>query len=646
MSRETLDRWCEHGILGLVLAILVFTPLAFGGKPQLAVGVPLDFLIVNPFLVAEIFTIAAAILWGVRLWLNPRPKLLWPPICWAVAAFAVYAVIRYLTADIEHIARQEVIHVLVYVVLFFIILNNLYSQEKAQIIAITLVFLAMAISFYAIYQFLTDSDRVWQTSASYAHRASGTYISPNHLGGFLEMLVPLGLSMTVVSRLKPLLKVLLGYSVLVMAGGIAVTVSRGTWISTAAALAIFFGALFFHEKFRLPTFIFIFVILMAAGFLFPKTQIFQMRMRQLFSNGKIDTDLRLDLWRPAVKVWQENPWWGAGPAHFDFRFRKYRPDNVQLQPERAHNDYLNALTDWGIVGGTFITTGLALVFLGVIRSWRFVRGVPSDLEQKHSNKFAFVVGASAGLVAALVHSTVDFNMHIPANALIAMTLIALLSSYLRFSTERYWITLGPATKATALGVILAFVGYLGWQSPHLAREKYWLARSYVAGLHSKYSPAQVALLEKAFSIEPRNFDTAYAIGEAYRVQSHEGGENYQELAGKAMQWFERAMKLNPWDGYNFLRYGMCLDWVNRSAESGPYYDRAEQLDPNGYFTVANIGLHYVETQDYAAARPWLERSARLQGNGNPIAKNYLSIANRKLLEEGTNDLSAKLRFPQ
>src|SRR6266481_456851 len=462
MSREALDRWCERGILGLVLSILVFTPLAFGGKSQLAVGIPLDFLLVNPFLVAEVFTVGATILWGVRLWLNPRPKLLWPPICWAVSAFAVYAVIRYLTADIEYVARQEVIHVLVYSALFFIILNNLYSQEKAQIIAITLVLLGMAISFYAIYQFLTDSDRVWQTFASYAHRASGTYISPNHLGGFLEMLVPLGLSMTVVSRLKPLLKVLLGYSVLVMAGGIAVTVSRGTWISTAAALVIFFGALFFHDKFRLPSFILLFVILMAGGFFFPKTHIFQMRTRQLFSNGKVDTDLRLDLWRPAVKVWQENPWWGAGPAHFDFRFRKYRPENVQLQPERAHNDYLNALTDWGIVGLTIVMTGLALIFLGVIRTWRFVRGVPSDLEQKSSNKFAFVVGGSAGLVAALVHSMVDFNMHIPANALIAVTLMALLSSHLRFATERYWVTLGPGIKATASAVILAFVTYLGW----------------------------------------------------------------------------------------------------------------------------------------------------------------------------------------
>jgi len=31
MNRERIDRGCEKGILGLVLAILVFGPLALGG---------------------------------------------------------------------------------------------------------------------------------------------------------------------------------------------------------------------------------------------------------------------------------------------------------------------------------------------------------------------------------------------------------------------------------------------------------------------------------------------------------------------------------------------------------------------------------------------------------------------------------------
>src|ERR1041384_5182850 len=79
---------------------------------------------------------------------------------------------------------------------------------------------------------------------------------------------------------------------------------------------------------------------------------------------------------------------------------------------------------------------------------------PRDLgEKKNSNKFAFVLGASVGLVAILVHSIVDFNMHIPANAILAIALMALLTGHLRFATDRYWISAGRPVKALA-GVVM------------------------------------------------------------------------------------------------------------------------------------------------------------------------------------------------
>ncbi len=129
MSREVLDGWCERAILALVLAILVFGPLAFG-----AVTAP-------AFVVIQTLTLGVMLLWGARCWLQPRPQLLWPPICWAVVAFSAYAIGRYLTADIEYVARQELIRVLVYAFLFLAILNNLRRQEAIQAISCTLVFL-------------------------------------------------------------------------------------------------------------------------------------------------------------------------------------------------------------------------------------------------------------------------------------------------------------------------------------------------------------------------------------------------------------------------------------------------------------------------------------------------------------------------
>jgi len=94
-----------------------------------------------------------------------------------------------------------------------------------------------------------------------------------------------------------------------------------------------------------------------------------------------------------------------------------------------------------------------------------------------------------------------------------------------------------------------------------------------------------------------------------------------------------------------MRYGWCLDWLDRTAESPPSFDRAAQLDPNGYSMASNIGLHYIQSGDFAAARTWFERSLRLEGQDNYIARNFLQVAQSRLQEAATNEISAKLNFP-
>ena len=68
-----------------------------------------------------------------------------------------------------------------------------------------------------------------------------------------------------------------------------------------------------------------------------------------------------------------------------------------------------------------------------------MRGGNNDFGSNASNKFALVLGASVGLVAILMHSVVDFNMQVPANAILAVTLMALLSTHLRFATDDHWV---------------------------------------------------------------------------------------------------------------------------------------------------------------------------------------------------------------
>ncbi len=371
MDREKLDGWCEKSILGLVLAILVFGPLALGAVDRWA------------WLVIEGLTLAVITTWVFRLWVSPRPQLLWPPICWLVLAFVGYAIGRYWQAGIEYAARQELIRILVYAALFFAVLNNLHRQESTQIITLTLVFLGMGISFYAGWQMLLKTQRVWWLPTAYPGRGSGTFGYPNALAGFLEMLLPLGLSYMLIGRLSHVTKILLGYASMVIIAGIGFTLSRGGWLVTAAVLAVFCGVLLLHRDYRVQAVVMLIALALAGAVLFPRAQAARRRFEKTFSSGQPD-DLRLAIWRAAFQMWQDHFWWGVGPAHFDYEFRRYRPVEVQLRPYRAHNDYLNLAVDWGVAGVALVGGVWAAVGWGVLRSWGWVRGGGTILPGKRA----------------------------------------------------------------------------------------------------------------------------------------------------------------------------------------------------------------------------------------------------------------------
>ena len=91
-------------------------------------------------------------------------------------------------------------------------------------------------------------------------------------------------------------------------------------------------------------------------------------------------------------------------------------------------------------------------------------------------------------------------------------------------------------------------------------------------------------LKRAFASNPGNGQTAYAIGEAYQIRSREGGEllpdfggaDYRQLAHLGMDWLARSQRLNPWHAYSYMRYGMCLDWLNRHDDADACFNRAEE----------------------------------------------------------------------
>lgn len=612
MDSERWDDWLERAILGLVAAALGFAVLAFGGVR------------VQDFLIVEGLVAAAALVWLIRLWTVRDHRLLWTPACWGVLAFAGWAAWRTWTADIHYVAWGELLRILTYTTLFFVVVNNLHRQTMTQSLVWFLVALATLLTFYGAWQFAASQNTVWglDRGPGYLHRASGSYVCPNHFAGLVEMLIPVTLATVVAGRVKPVGRILLGYATLAMLAGLALTLSRGGWIAGAIGVFFVLVSLARHRDYRWAALAAMALLLIGGVTVAAKTRSLQQRLQAADDLNPQARNTRPMIWSAATAMWRDHPWLGVGPAHFAKRFKQYRTHWASGEPERAHNDYLDGLADWGLAGTAIVGVTWLGLALGGLRTLRQVRRDPGNLEVKRSSRYTFVLGTLCGLAALLVHAFTDFNLHIPANALVAVTLAALLTGYSRYATDDGWVSSKIPWRILISIPAVILIGVLAWDVAHRGRE----TSRFLEGRRSRDgSDEQIEAFLAAWKVEPRNPTTALYLGEAYRVRSWAGLDGYQKLAEEALGWFERAAILDPYDPIPRFRSGMCLDWIGRHDEAAPHYEAAHKVDPQGYITSFHIGWHHFQRGDAPAARQWFLKSIEQSYPPYTPAETYLRL---------------------
>jgi O-antigen ligase len=108
--------------------------------------------------------------------------------------------------------------------------------------------------------------------------------------------------------------------------------------------------------------------------------------------------------------------WGSGLGTFRDAFKAYQSEIIRIDYDYAENDYLQFLGELGMVGSAplalMIVASLGLAVRGAYQTQQlFIKGM----------NLAFVMA----LVSLLIHSSVDFNLQIPANSMLLVTLLAL-----------------------------------------------------------------------------------------------------------------------------------------------------------------------------------------------------------------------------
>jgi hypothetical protein len=487
---------------------------------------------------------------------------------------------------------------------------------------------------------------VWgyERPPNYEGRVGGTFVNPNHLIGFIGMSLPAAIALVVAGRVGHAFKIILVYLAGIMLIAACLTVSRGGLVAVGLSITFLLLTLVRRRNYRLPAACGLILLLSGGYYMATHSESLDKRVKELHRGGHL-TEIRSDIWDSAWRMWRDNPWFGVGPGHFDVHLGQYRSKTLLGRPRYAHNDYLNTLADLGATGGLLVAATLVLFFIGIAQTLPRVHRAGNDFQAKKSNRPAIVLGGATAVIAILIHSVTEFNMQIPSNALLAVAWLAVVSSYLRFATEKYWLSLRWPGKTIATFVLLAVFAGLLSQGTTRAKASYWTrqAEKIPAG------PARVPLLKRSIEIEPSNADTLYTLATNNWDVIGYGLPGCQEAAKEAMSALETAMRLNPWEEDYCLAYGKCLDWMGQSERATPYFDQALALDPNNYYVVAERGWHATYLGDFRQAREWYGRSLALDSWRTPFRlQMYNDILPRRIKEQedATNSLknaSAPLR---
>jgi len=135
--------------------------------------------------------------------------------------------------------------------------------------------------------------------------------------------------------------------------------------------------------------------------------------------GDVTLSRRASIFRGAEHIFFDHPVKGVGVGTIVTAFPRYETAYDGLVVNHIHNDYIEALAEMGLLGGVCGLTFFCLLFRGALKSF--------TAEQGHFSR-ALHAGAISAVCGILLHSFVDFNMHIPSNAL-----LFLLQSYLATS---------------------------------------------------------------------------------------------------------------------------------------------------------------------------------------------------------------------
>jgi len=396
--------------LALLSALLIFTPLARGSVQGWAVTI------------IQIVTLLALTAFLIEKCLTGKWEWIKTPLDLPLLILLILVILSAVFSQHKPSSLWATVMLITYIVIYYLVIHTVRTRARFKYLVWLIIGVATFLAVFGLFKKFGINPFPWWDYGDLKYLPdylASTYGNHNHLAGYMEMALPLTLGFFHLDYRRGKLFTLCYISLLLLAA-LILSLSRGGWIGSLIGLA-FMAAVLLTNRYSTGKKL---IAALAGGFVvaviivLASTPVVE-RINTLDQKAENPTfQLRVMVWKGAVEVIEEYPFLGTGPGTFTTVYTQYQPPGVTPRYFKAHNDYLHFIAEVGLPLIAVILWMLIALYRKGFRKMqnpsRLVRGI--------------TIGAMSGITAILVHSIGDFNLHIPANALLFTVLAALVAA--------------------------------------------------------------------------------------------------------------------------------------------------------------------------------------------------------------------------
>ena len=346
--------------------------------------------------------------------------------------------VRSLSLD-PYATRLVIVQVSMLLIYFAATTILIDTPRRLKTLVRTITIFGFLLAVFGLTQsFTSDPSRVYWFRQLSQSTAFGPFINRHHFAGYMELALAIPLGLLLTGAVESYKRPLFAFASVVMAMSLVATNSRGGIISLGAEIffvLVIAGFTWRRKKKEQPRServradiiraglaFGLVVVLLGGALIISGPEVFTRFLGTPIAEDP--TTGRAHFWGVTLDVIKAYPLLGSGLGSFSVIYTRYDTRNGLYRLEQAHNDYLQTLSDGGIIGGI-----LALAFIVILFRVGFKRRETHDKFRR-----GVTTGALAGCFAVLIHSFFDFTLHTTANALLFLILAGIATQDTRVNT--------------------------------------------------------------------------------------------------------------------------------------------------------------------------------------------------------------------